>query len=100
MKCFSHPQADAVAQCSQCQKRICTTCAHDVGGAPVCSSCCEAGIREEIARAQRSTVGVWVFTGIVTGIAVIAIDTLYIYSTGICGLLVSLLGLVSSVERV
>ncbi len=72
MKCFTHPHADAVAQCSQCQKGICSTCAHDVGGATLCSSCCETGLREEIAHAQRSTVGVWIFTGFITVVATIA----------------------------
>lgn len=71
MKCFTHPQADAVAQCSQCQKGICTACAHNAGGATLCSSCFETGLREEIARAHRSTVGVWIFTGIITALAVI-----------------------------
>ena len=69
MRCFTHPQTDAVAQCSQCQKGICTACAHDAGGATLCSSCCEIGIRAEITHAQSSIVGVWVFTGIVTTIA-------------------------------
>ena len=72
MRCFTHPQADAVAQCSQCHKGICTTCAQDVEGATLCSSCFRTGLSEEIARAQRSTVTVWVFTGIVTAIAAIA----------------------------
>jgi len=72
MKCFTHPQADAVAQCSQCHKGICTTCAHDVEGATLCTSCFQTGLREEIAHAHRSVVGVWVFTGVVTAIAVIA----------------------------
>ena len=72
MKCFTHPQADAVAQCSQCHKGICTACAHNVEGATFCSSCFQTGLREEIARAHRSVIGVWVFTGIITAIATIA----------------------------
>ena len=72
MKCFTHPQADAVAQCSQCHKGTCTACAHDVEGATLCSSCLQTGLREEIAHAHRSVVGVWVFTGVVTAIATIA----------------------------
>ncbi len=72
MKCFTHPQADAVAQCSQCQKGICTNCAHSIGGATLCSSCFATGLSDEIARAKRSTVGVWVFTGIVTAIGAIS----------------------------
>lgn len=71
MKCFTHPQADAVAQCSQCQKGICTSCAHNIGGATLCSSCYGNGLHEEVAHAQRSVVGAWVFTGVVTAIAAI-----------------------------
>lgn len=71
MKCFTHPQADAVAQCSQCQKGVCSTCAHDLDGNVFCSSCVETGLREEIARARRRVTGVWVFTGIITAIGAI-----------------------------
>lgn len=72
MKCFTHPQADAVAQCSQCQKGICRVCAHSTGDATFCSSCIETGLRGEIAHAQRNVVGVWIFTGAFTVIAAIA----------------------------
>lgn len=71
MKCFNHPQADAVGQCSQCHKGICTLCAHDLEGATFCSSCFAAGLRDEVARARRSTVTVWVFTGLITAVAAI-----------------------------
>lgn len=72
MRCFMHPQAEAVAQCSQCQKGICTLCATNIGGATLCSSCCETGLREEIAHAHRSIVGVWAFSGVITAITAIA----------------------------
>lgn len=68
MICFTHPHAYAVAQCSQCRKGICTACAHTVVGATFCSSCYEVGLREEIARAKRSTVTVWIFTGVITAL--------------------------------
>lgn len=71
MRCFTHPQTEAVAQCSQCQKGICTICATNIEGATLCSSCCETGLREEITHAQRSIVGVWVFTGVITAITAI-----------------------------
>ncbi len=73
MKCFTHPQADAVAQCSQCQKGACSVCAHDIGGATMCPSCYHSILGQEVARAQRSIVGVWVFTGIITIIGTIAV---------------------------
>jgi hypothetical protein len=73
MKCFTHPQVDAVAQCSRCQKGTCSACAHDVGGATMCPSCYQSILGAEVARAQRSIVGVWVFTGIITLIGIIAV---------------------------
>ena len=109
MRCFTHPQVDAVAQCSQCQKGICSACAHSTGDATFCSSCFETGLREEIAHAQRNVVGVWIFTGALTVIAAIAaIASIaqggagadFGHSTGICCFLVSLFGLVSSMERI
>jgi hypothetical protein len=72
MKCFNHPYSDAVAQCSQCHKGICTICAHHIEGATLCTSCLGTGVQDEVARAKRSLVGVWVFTGIITAIAAIA----------------------------
>ena len=72
MRCFTHPQTDAVAQCSQCQRGVCTTCAHAVEDATFCPACYETGLRSEVARARRSTTGVWIFTGIVTFVAAIA----------------------------
>ena len=76
MKCFTHPQADAVAQCSQCHKGTCTDCAHDIGGATLCPSCVQIGLREEIAHAKRSIVGAWVFTGAITAVAAIPVFAL------------------------
>jgi hypothetical protein len=71
MKCFTHPQNDAVAQCSQCHKGTCSICAHDAEGATLCTSCYTAGLNAEIARAKRNSVGVWIFTGIITFISAI-----------------------------
>ena len=39
MKCFYHPDRDAVAQCSRCSKACCRDCIEDVGGAMLCKSC-------------------------------------------------------------
>lgn len=78
MKCFTHPQADAVAQCSQCQKGICSTCAAmssevmSGAGATLCPSCYGGALRDEVAHARRSVSGVWLFTGILTVIGAIA----------------------------
>ncbi len=39
MKCFNHPNADAVGTCSQCGKGGCRDCIEDVGGALLCENC-------------------------------------------------------------
>jgi hypothetical protein len=76
VKCFTHPQTDAVAQCSQCQKGVCTDCAHNLEDATeratLCTACFEKVLRQEVASANGRTVGVWVFTGIVTAITAFA----------------------------
>jgi hypothetical protein len=39
MKCFYHPNVDAVGTCAQCQKTACRECIEDVGGALLCVGC-------------------------------------------------------------
>lgn len=39
MKCYNHPQIDAVGTCSQCGKGGCRDCIEDVGGAMLCENC-------------------------------------------------------------
>jgi len=38
MKCFNHPETDAVAQCDDCKKGLCKTCATKFA-TPMCDSC-------------------------------------------------------------
>jgi hypothetical protein len=66
MNCFAHPETNAVAQCSKCHKGMCTVCTHSTNGATLCFSCYESLLRAEIARAKRSSVGVWIFSGAIT----------------------------------
>ena len=39
MKCFYHPEVDAVGVCSQCSKAGCRDCVEDVGEALLCTAC-------------------------------------------------------------
>lgn len=39
MRCFYHPEKDAVGTCSQCRKAGCRVCIEDVGGALLCKGC-------------------------------------------------------------
>jgi hypothetical protein len=45
MKCFYHPQIDAVAICKNCSKGICFECAVDVGNGVACKGKCEAEVQ-------------------------------------------------------
>jgi hypothetical protein len=71
MNCFAHPETNALAQCSRCRKGICTVCVHSTDKATLCFPCHESLLSAEITRAQRSTVGVWIFTGAMTLFATI-----------------------------
>jgi hypothetical protein len=45
MKCFRHPQADAVGTCKHCSKGTCSECSKDTGIGLVCSPQCEVEVR-------------------------------------------------------
>ncbi len=45
MKCFAHPQVDAVGSCKHCFKGVCAECAKDSGVGIVCSAACESEVR-------------------------------------------------------
>jgi len=59
MKCFYHPDKDAVGTCSQCGKAACRECLYDVGGAMLCKDCMARQLRtiqtEQHAEALNST---------------------------------------------
>jgi hypothetical protein len=54
MKCFRHPQSDAVGSCKYCFKGVCTECAKDTGIGLVCDSQCEEEVRSLKAVVDRS----------------------------------------------
>jgi hypothetical protein len=39
MKCYSHPELEAVAACTTCGKALCESCSIDVGGRISCQQC-------------------------------------------------------------
>jgi hypothetical protein len=45
MKCFKHPQADAVGTCKHCSKGVCGECASDTGFGIVCGPPCQEELR-------------------------------------------------------
>jgi hypothetical protein len=45
VKCFYHPQVDAVAICKNCSKGICMDCISDVGNGVACKGKCEAEVQ-------------------------------------------------------
>jgi len=45
MKCYNHPEMDAVAICKACGKAICKECAVDVGKGIACKGECEEDVK-------------------------------------------------------
>lgn len=43
MKCYYHPEVDAVATCMDCGKAICQSCAVNVAGRLLCQQCLASG---------------------------------------------------------
>jgi len=87
MNCFYHPQTNAVGQCSNCQKGVCTRCAIHIGDelGTQCPGCLRDDALREIPKARRRIVGLWVFTALVTAIGTIAA----ISSDGAIGILLA-----------
>ncbi len=54
MKCFNHPQADAVASCKYCFKGVCPECAKDTGVGMACSALCESQVKATQALIERN----------------------------------------------
>ncbi len=45
MKCFYHPQAEAIGTCKNCHKGVCQQCAVDVGNGIACKNMCEDRVK-------------------------------------------------------
>jgi hypothetical protein len=54
MRCFRHPQTEAVGACKYCFKGVCTDCAKDSGIGIVCSPQCEEEVKSLKAIVDRS----------------------------------------------
>ena len=54
MRCFRHPQSEAVGACKHCFKGVCTDCAKDSGIGIVCSPQCEEEVKSLQAIVDRS----------------------------------------------
>ncbi len=74
MKCFQHPQVDAVAICKNCHKGLCTDCAADLGNGVACKGRCEAEVAALSDLQQRNktafekAAGHFMRAGIMTGL--------------------------------
>lgn len=65
MKCFYHPERDAVAQCNECNKGLCHECASK-WDPPHCDGC---GISvKDVASVQMKTIKTFFVVGVVIGI--------------------------------
>jgi hypothetical protein len=82
MKCFYHPDKDAVGICSQCGKGCCRACVEDVGGALLCKDCRTLSqtevtkkLESEKIRAKRVISRSWIVAAI---LSLIFIPTIFI----------------------
>ena len=73
MKCFYHPNVDAVGICSQCGKYCCRNCIEDIGKALLCKDCMSMAVKEvkverkdEINKAKRRITWSWIIAGILS----------------------------------
>lgn len=49
MKCYNHPDQDAVCQCTHCTKGLCRECAEVNPSQPICSGCAKQFFDQELA---------------------------------------------------
>ena len=54
MKCFYHPEADAVAICRNCSKGLCRDCAVEVENGIACKDRCEAQVKAIVELVERN----------------------------------------------
>lgn len=54
MKCFSHPQNEAVGSCKYCFRGVCAQCARDSGVGLACSDKCESEVKSVHALVERN----------------------------------------------
>lgn len=54
MKCFNHPQNEAVGSCKHCFRGVCVQCARDSGVGLACSEVCEGEIKSLRALVERN----------------------------------------------
>lgn len=53
MKCFYHPDRDAVGACAQCGKAACRECIEDVGQTLLCRGCLVHAVNQKEAKKQQ-----------------------------------------------
>jgi hypothetical protein len=54
MRCFYHPQADAVGLCKNCQRGLCSDCASERDGGLACRGRCETAVDQVSALIRRN----------------------------------------------
>lgn len=52
MKCYVHPDLDAIGTCTNCGKVVCSTCAIEVGGKVVCKNCAQNIANKQVSPAM------------------------------------------------
>lgn len=46
MKCYVHPEVDAIGTCTKCGRSVCSGCAMEIDGKVVCKNCVEKSSKQ------------------------------------------------------
>ena len=71
MKCFHHPEVDALGYCRQCGKPLCEACRRDVRGVFYCEDCLAATVQAGSATPGAPSPGVALALGFIPGVGAI-----------------------------
>jgi hypothetical protein len=110
MKCYYHPDRDAVGSCKACSKGLCPECAVDVGRGLACREQCESYVRALIALVDRNIKfaagGAWLYSFLIILGLIFAIHGLLMYRTvdfgvvsGVCFIAWGTVGFIRSRKR-
>jgi len=81
MKCYNHPEVDAVAVCKSCSRGLCRECAVEVGTSIGCKNRCEADVAalDEIIRRGRTGYQKTSSTYFRSGLVIILLGAVFLF---------------------
>lgn len=102
MKCFRHPENDALGSCKQCCKGLCSLCAVDLGVGLSCKGACEQSVAEMVLvkpKALRITVILLCFLLVFLSFCAV-VDVGLVSVFGRCMLVVGVVSLLLMIQQI